>query len=488
MKPIQQLHKQLDHIAAAQRDRAAAHAARQPRDLFRISTDPSVDGFVTVDPDSAPVVHMHAGQIQAYEHKARFLLILSGARSGKTSYGPWWLLREMQRMGPGAYLAAAPSYKLLDKGVLPELKYAFCSLLNLGTIVGGAMGEFRFSEEGHRRVWPNAPYTDSRVVFGHAENPESLEALTAKGAWLDECAQKRFKQASFEAIRRRLSIAQGPMLMTTTPYVSAHWIKTDVYDRAKRAGTEREMPGDNEFGVVSFESRMNPAFPQQEWDNAQRALPMWKFDLFYRGRFTRPAGAIYDCFDPEYHVMKSFAPPPEWKRYVGIDFGAPNFAAVFLAEEPESIAEDGTVLPSRLFAYKEYRPNQAKTAKEHIESLKDGEMRLPDVTVGGARSEGQWRNEFRAAGYPIQDPWPDMHEVEVGIDRVYAQIKEDRLFICDCCHSLIDEFASYSRPVDEEGNPLEGIEDKDTYHGLDSLRYVVGHLRQEALGVFLRVL
>ena len=76
----------------------------------------------------------------------------------------------------------------------------------------------------------------------------------------------------------------------------------------------------------------------------------------------------------------------------------------------------------------------------------------------------------------------------MGIDRVYAQIAEGRFFVTDNCVCLLEEFSSYSRPVDEEGNPLEGIEDKDTYHGLDSLRYIVGHLRQETQGVFIREL
>jgi hypothetical protein len=221
---------------------------RSPKTLFRISHEPAAS-FVTLDADGTPTIHLHEGQYKAYLDQSRFLLILAGTRGGKTSFGPWWLLRVMQRMGPGAYIAAAPSFRLLDKGVLPELKLAFVELLKLGTIVGGAMGEFRFSEEGHRRLWPNHPFSESRIVFGHADNPESLEALTAKAAWLDEAGQRRFKQESWEAIRRRLSIAQGPALFTTTPYLSAHWLKHDVYDRAMRSGTEKAMPGGSRIRV-----------------------------------------------------------------------------------------------------------------------------------------------------------------------------------------------------------------------------------------------
>ena len=75
---------------------------------------------------------------------------------------------------------------------------------------------------GRRDVAPTS------VLFGYAAEPESLESATAKAAWLDEAGQKRFRLASFEAILRRLSLAQGRVLLTTTPY-DLGWLKQRLY-------------------------------------------------------------------------------------------------------------------------------------------------------------------------------------------------------------------------------------------------------------------
>lgn len=416
--------------------------------------------------------------------------MLAGTRAGKTSWGPWWLWRAMRRGLPGTYLAAAPTFKLLDKGILPELENAFCRILNLGRIVGGAAGEFRVSERGHRQLWPGRPYKPSRIVFGHAENPDSLEAMTAQAAWLDECAQKMFRQGSWEAIQRRLSIHQGPALLTTTPYLLAHWVKTDVYDRAVRKGTPDERPGDADFAVVSFDSRMNPAFPADEWERAQAVLPPWRFDLFYRGRFTRPAGAVYDCFDPARHVLDGAGfrrvfgvtdLPAHWPRYCGIDFGSPNFAAVFIAAEavPDgglSNGEPNYKQTGRLFAYREYRPGASRTAEEHVAAMRACEPGRVAASIGGSKSEGQWRAELGRAGWRVSEP--DQPDVEVGIERVYAAIKQDQFYVGKACPRLAGELAAYSRPVDEAGEVQEGIEDKATWHLCDATRYGVGWLRR----------
>lgn len=430
-------------------------------------------------------INFHDGQSEAWLCEARFLLICAGARAGKTSFGSWWLWKQIKRMGPGTYIVAAPTYKLLDKGVVPELEMVFVGLLGLGRIVGGSSGEFRFSEQGHRRMWPGTPYIRTRIVFGHADNPDSLEALTAKGAWLDECGQKQFKQGSWEAVRRRLAIHRGPCLMTTTPYLLDHWIKTDVWDAWERIGTKQERPGDKDFAVVSFESRMNPVFPMDEWYAAEASMPEWRFSLFYRGRFTRPSGLIYDCIDPDVHFVDYEKPPADWKRYVGLDFGAPNFAAVFLAGEsgyyeaegptlngePNYLhTEDGELMPyTRYWAYAEYRPDVSRTAADHVAEMRKIEPGKFEYIVGGSMSEGQWRAEFKAAGFNVREP--NQTEVEIGISRTWGLFNQQLLMIMKSCPRLIHELQNYSRPVDDNGDVLEGILDKADWHSNDALRY-----------------
>lgn len=403
----------------------------------------------------------HAGQLQAAQSDARIVAIVAGTQGGKTVIGSPWLLGECQRRGPGDYLIVTPSFQLLPKKVLPEFRNVFERLLGLGEYIGSPTKEFRFSAEGCRKLWGNVPDTPPRVIFGHAEDPETLESATVKACWADEAGQKRFRLASYEAIMRRLAVHQGRLLITTTPY-DLGWLKQQLYDpwaAAKRQGQRHP-----EIEVINFESRMNPAFPAAEWERAQRTLPRWKFDMFYRGLFTRPAGLIYDCFDERIHKVKRFPIPFDWPTFLGLDFGGVHTAGVFLAKDPQ----DG-----KLYAYREYGPTGGRTAAGHAEAILRGELAKPKA-VGGSKSEGQWRQEFGRGGLAVGEP--PIHEVEVGIDRVYSLIQSGQLYVFEDLRGLLDELQSYSRKLNELGEPTEAIEAKETYHLLDSLRYIASHL------------
>lgn len=469
-----------------------------PPPLFKISTETGRE-FVTVT-DGVPTIHLHARQKQLWDSNARFVAAVAGSQAGKTAVGPWWLLREMRSRGPGNYMVVAPTFRLLDKQAVPTLNRALGTLLKLGQLIGGGQGEFRISPDGHARIWPDKPYEPTRIVFGYAENPDSLESLTAKAAWCDEAGQVGFKATSHEAIQARLAINQGRILYTSSPYVH-HWFKTEVWDRAERNRKAARdnlppNPADAGYDAVSYESRMNPVFSQAEWDRQKLILPSWRFDMRYRGLFTRPAGAIYDCFDPEFHkIPAGYVPETNWRVYCGIDFGAPNFAAVFIAEEPAT---------GKRVEFAEYCPQESKKAADHIAAMNavmrkafhlqasqwsamSGRpvsewTRLPDVCVGGAKSEGQWRAEFTALGWPIREP--DQPDVEVGISRVYACIAEDRFFITEDCPESIEDVRDYSREVDDDGEPIsDTIMDKDTYHKADAIRYIISYLEAKNTGV-----
>jgi hypothetical protein len=410
-------------------------------------------------------LHLHPGQARAWRSRKRFVAVIAGTQSGKTVFGPHWLRREIALCGPGDYLVATPTYPLLNLKALPEFLKLFRRTLALGTYVGSPTRCFTFSDAGCRATFGRVPDVPTQVYFGHASDPDSLESATAKAAWLDEAGQKKFKLGSWEAIQRRLSVHRGRALVTTTPY-DLGWLKQKLYDPWHAARGAHP-----DIDVVRFDSTENPAFPKEEFERALRELPRWKFDLFYRAIFTRPAGMIYDCFEPTAHVWPASRIPSEWPRFVGCDFGPVNTAAVFLAEER---AQDGT-RTGRLVCYREYHPGRKLTPAEHAANLLAGEPRTPTL-IGGAASEDEWRREFRGAGLPVRAPV--IREVEVGIDCVYKAIREGQLVVSAACTRLLDELSTYSREVDEAGNVVEDkIEAKETYHLLDSLRYIISWLR-----------
>jgi hypothetical protein len=73
---------------------------------------------------------------------------------------------------------------------------------------------------------------------------------------------------------------------------------------------------------------------------------------------------------------------------------------------------------------------------------------------------------------------PHITDVEVGIDRVYDAINTGGLTIFDDCAGILGEVATYRRKVDAEGKPTRDIEEKNRYHRLDALRYIVSRIRR----------
>lgn len=410
-------------------------------------------------------LNMHEGQIRAWDSKRRFVFVLAGTQSGKTSWGPWWLHREIQQTAdlsgkhpiPNDYIAATASYDLFKLKMLPTLREVFEHILRIGRYWSGDR-VIEMRDPGTGKFWANNADDKmwGRIILRSAGSGGGLESLTARGAWLDECGQDEFTLETWEAVLRRLSLYMGRVLATTTPY-NLGWIKREIYDKW--------LVGDRSIAVVNFPSYVNPLFSQEEYERAKASMPRHRFLMFYDGMFARPAGLIYDCFDPDIHEKPDFEIPKEWPRYDGIDFGATNTAHVWIAENPaigcyyvyrESL-EGGMSTPEHVAAAK------LLTAEENVVLI-----------LGGAPSETQQRMDWGAEGWPILQPY--VGDVEGGIERPYRLFKEKRLFVFKSCRGLLDELGTYRRKLDPNGQPTEEIVDKRKFHRLDALRYVCSGL------------
>jgi len=397
-------------------------------------------------------LNFHPGQSRAWESQRRFVVMLAGTQGGKTTFAPHWLYREINRQGPGDYLAVTATFPLLQLKFLPEMQYVFETLLK--------WGEYRDSAKtivSHDRIHGAEA---SRIIFGSAKNPESVESATAKAAVLDEAGQRQFRRDAWEAIQRRLSIHQGRALIATTIYCLG-WLKTELYDPW--------MNGDPQIDVIQFDSILNPMFPREEYERARERLPRWKFRMFYQGQFDRPAGMVYDCFDEAVAVIPRQPIPRQWLIYVGHDFGGSNPAAIFYAQDPDT---------GYFYAFNEYLPGPRST-EEHVRAFKQITQGYTVVKrVGGSHTEEGWRNDFTAQGWPISEP--AVTEVEQGINRVYGLHKLNKVFIFKDLVNYLDEKMSYSRELDENNQPTEKIEDKARYHLMDAERYILSDFTPDA--------
>ena len=412
--------------------------------------------------DDAINLNMHKGQIQAWESDKRFVFVLAGTQGGKTSWGPWWLYREIARSGAGDYLAVTATYDLFKLKMLPELRHTFEDITKIGKYWAGyKVIELKNPKTGAFQAKKADDDMWGRIILRSADAEGGLEAATAKAAWLDECGQDSFKITAWEAVLRRLSLSEGRVLGTTTLY-NLGWMKMEIYDRWER--------DDSNMDIIQFDSIMNPMFPLSEWERAKGTLPLWKFNMMYRGRYDRPAGMIYCDFDHITHIVEPFEIPHRWPVFVGIDpGGGVHTAVVWLAHD---IDYDIYYLFHEMMIGGVSTPQYADRVKAFA-----GKQRV--TYVGGTTSEKQFRYDWRSEGIRVLEP--TVSDVESGIDRIIRLLKEHRLKIFNSCKGIIDEFGMYARKLDEFGEPTAKIKDKEKYHYLDALRYVGTYITKEHL-------
>ena len=426
-----------------------------------MTTTEQIKPFREIENGRMKRVNLHLGQTKAWDSTARCVVLLWGPQSGKTCFGPHWLVREIEKLGGGDYLGVTSTYDLFKLKMLPELRLVFEELMGVGRYWAGSR-VIELAEDLIRgKFW--ATHQDDkmwgRIILRSADAKAGLESATAKAAWLDEAGQPEFSRDAWDATLRRLSLAQGRGLITTTVY-GWGWLKNELYDVWKA--------GDPNVEVIQLDSRVNPAFPLAEYDFQHNRMPSWKFDLFYRGLYSKPAGLIYDAFDDATCKIKRFPIPAHWLRYVGHDFGGVNTAAMFYAEDPAT---------GFFYAYRSYHAG-GMSVVEHANKLKEmssGETIIK--RVGGAPHEDGWREAFRHVGWPILKP--KVRLVTVGIDRVYAMHKMNKLFVFDDLLDYLDEKVSYSRELDDNFQPTEEIKDKEKFHLMDAERYILSEFWSE---------
>jgi len=407
---------------------------------------------------------LHPGQKRAWHSPRRYVAIFAGWRSGKTVLGPWWILREMQRNGPGDYGVLAPSYPMLDNKARPELlrvlrkKLGSKSYSTSGNII-------TITPYGCLKLWGMVSLTEVRILMRHADRAEAIEAFDAKGLWVDEPGQIEGNE-TWEAIQARVSIGRYRILLTSRPF-KINWYIKEIWDRVMGKSHQRRADADEQIEVINFKSTDNPAFSQEEYDRQKGRMRTWRFMMKFDGIPTKAAGGIYDCFDESTHTCPRFPIPDHWPRVKGTDFGTKNMAGVFAAKNPDT---------GVYYVYRSYhRPGESWEG--HISNWRLGEPTDTDeitrdpTDYGGSGSENDWRAEFAEHGYIILKP--KIGDVDTGIQCVYAMFATRKLMIFADLQTLISKVENYSQKITEEGEPIpDTIEDKAANHHCDCLRYL----------------
>ncbi|NCC37021.1 MAG: hypothetical protein EOM24_34185, partial [Chloroflexia bacterium] len=161
------------------------------------------------------------------------------------------------------------------------------------------------------------------TVLGRTmDKPSTMQGSHLHGVVADEAGL--YTAEAWHVIQQRVSLYKGQIFITSTPY-SWNFLKKEIYDPWLESGKDHEN-----IDVLQISSLANPNFPREEYERAKANLPRWKFDMFYRGMFTRPSGLVYE----EYQVISTRLTPIV-RIFAGQDYGFHNPSAIVW------ISEDG---------------------------------------------------------------------------------------------------------------------------------------------------
>ena len=446
----------------------------------------------TVAPQQRVKIDLHVGQSLAWRAQdAKIIAMIAGTGGGKTYFGPRWLYREWQNevvtgeSTPSIVMSA--SYPMMTRVTLPEFR-GFWDPLEVGT--------YRAAD----RVYST---THKPVFFGSAERVLGMEGIHAGRAWLDEAGM--MPREVLDVARRRTAFYKGPILITTTPY-SQNWLKTEVYDNATvdrvtnltfppeppEYQVERIQEGNEDYYVVQYASTINPNYPLEEFENAKRTWPQWKFNLFFLGQFDRPEGLVYQDFlpveEPEGHLVEPFDIPRHWPRWAGQDTGFNHpTGIVWIAQNPDN---------GIMYLYRAYRDQKkdGRAIGREIAKLSVGQdgkyERLGKIWCDPSRPDviADINNVCQEEGMPgtVKAVKAD-NDVDAGIMTGIKAFRGGQLRVFKSANSFRDEVETYRWQVDKETDDLVDTPVKKRDDVMDAFRYAMhrdGKTNRRNMGMF----
>lgn len=385
---------------------------------------------------------LHKYQQAAMAVVKRFVVCVSGIRGGKTTIGALRLLTWIQadRMAGklGDYLICAPTTKILEQSTLPKFREFFPT----------DWGTWKEQKKCFELKW-NRPGSDEpcRIFVRSMDDPEAVEGMDALAAWADEIG--KMKSTAWTMITGRLSVNQGPCIMTTTPYASG-WFYAEIFKRA--------LDNDVNYEAITWSSVDNPAFPRAEYERAKRELPAALFARRYDGKFTRLEGLVYPEFEEEKHVIEAFKIPDEWPTFAGMDFGYANPNAIdCIAKDPET---------NIFYVFAEFYQNETllQTLSDYVKS-KNLDYVLADTQ--SAQLIAELQNVYGCRNIKEADK-----SIEVGIQRIRMLLSEDRLrFFRGKTEKTVEEIMEYHYPAPDLDKVVQDKPVPKKNHAMDALRY-----------------
>lgn len=259
---------------------------------------------------NGPRIRLHPGQMKVFRSKARFKVVVSGRRWGKTTLSKTVIIK-MAQVKKRRIWYVAPSYRMA-KGIM------WTDLI-----------------EAIPRKWIrkiNETTMTIRLVNGTiielkgADKPDSLRGVGLHYIVLDEM-QDMGEELWTKVLRPTLASTGGHALFLGTP--KAYNYLYSLY----RLGQNPENIKTGMWESWQYPTITSPFIPASEIEAARRDMDEKSFRQEFEASFETMSGRVYFPFDRAVHVGK-YEFNPKLPIWVGQDFNIDPMSSVIMQPQP----------------------------------------------------------------------------------------------------------------------------------------------------------
>lgn len=295
-----------------------------------------------------------------------------------------------------------------------------------------------------------------------AKDEGAIKAIQGKSfsvAYCDEITL--YPESIIDMIQTRLSNPHSKLFASCNPSYPTHKIKQWIDFSEK---------GDTQYYSLQFMLDHNPYLDETYKKMIRESLSSLFYKRNYLGLWCAAEGAIFDFFDPKYHIVER---PPCAAEYwiASIDYGVSNPFCCLLIGVNTGIK---TQSPPQLWVEKEYYWDHKKTDRqltnsEFADAVQEfiGDYYLKNLYLDP--SAASFQVELRKKGIHVTHAENDVLN---GIITMTDMMKKGLVKILKNCTNLIREIERYSWDPKESDKGYDEPIKKDD-HAVDALRYAL---------------
>lgn len=318
----------------------------------------------------------------------------------------------------------------------------------------------------------------SAIVTGGLDRPDKIMSSDYDLIYVQEATE--ISEVAWEKLETRLRSNRLPyqqLIADCNPSAPTHWLK-----RRCDAGRCLMLHSRHEDNPLLYRNggwtKEGEAYIER-LENLTGALKL----RLRHGIWAQASGVVYETWDAAKHVCEQFYIPPQWPRYLAIDFGFTNpFVCQWWTRDPDG----------RLYLYRELVQTK-RIVSDLAAEVKKLHGNEPMPTAIYADHDAEDRATFTAAtGWGTVGA---VKSVAQGIQLVQARLKtagdgRPRLFICRGSlvgrdpgledqkrpQGVLEEIDAYAWAEGVDGKPNKEEPVKENDHSMDALRYMVATL------------